>query len=97
MRVVSDMSSLNRRTPQRPRGERRVAELLAATAEVLAKVGYEATTMSAISERAKTSMGTVYQYYPNKEAIVRALYDQYGEELDARWTQLMQEAAGLSL
>jgi AcrR family transcriptional regulator len=93
--MSSDTSTLPRRVPQRARGERRVAELLDAAASVIAEVGYEAATMTAISERAGASIGVVYQYFPNKEAVVRALRSQYGDEMEALWVPLTQQADGL--
>lgn len=90
----SDTSSLpKRRVAQRPRGERRVAELLEAAAATIAEVGYEAATMKAISQRAGASVGAVYQYFPDKEAVVRALRTRYGAEIDANLVPLLQRAA----
>jgi AcrR family transcriptional regulator len=91
--------SLSRRAPRRvpvqDRSERRVASLLSHAEAVLAKVGYEATTMTEIAARAKASIGSVYQYFPNKEAITAALYGKYGAELVDRWTMLQTETEGL--
>jgi AcrR family transcriptional regulator len=84
-----------RRVPVQDRSERRVASLLSHAEAVLAKVGYEATTMTEIAARAKASIGSVYQYFPNKEAITAALYSKYGAELVDRWTMLQTETEGL--
>jgi AcrR family transcriptional regulator len=62
-----------RRVPQQDRGERRVAEVLEAAARVIGERGYDAATMTEIAERAGASIGALYQYFPNKEAIARAL------------------------
>jgi AcrR family transcriptional regulator len=91
------MSKTKRRVPQQERGERRVADLLEAAAAVIAEVGYDAATMTEIAERAGASIGAMYQYFPNKEAVVRALRTQYGDEMEARWTPLAAEAAALSV
>jgi AcrR family transcriptional regulator len=92
MRERSDMSTSNtspsRRIPQQQRAERRVVQLLDAAAAVLAEAGYDAATMTGIAERAGASIGAVYQYFPNKEAIVLALRNQYGNEMEARWTDV---------
>ena len=95
--VLSKTSGTARRVPQQVRGERRVAELLEAAAAVFVEVGYEAATMTAMAERAGASIGALYQYFPNKEAVVRALRAQYGEEMAARWTPLAAEAGGLTV
>jgi AcrR family transcriptional regulator len=91
------MSTVRRRIPQQDRGERRVAEVLAAAASVIAEVGYEAATMTAMAERAGASIGALYQYFPNKEAIARALRQQYGDEIEARWIPLTAQGARLSI
>ncbi|HEY5228446.1 MAG TPA: TetR/AcrR family transcriptional regulator [Opitutaceae bacterium] len=85
-----------RRVPVQDRSEKRVASLLSHAEAVLAKVGYEATTMTEIATRAKASIGSVYQYFPNKEAITAALYAKYGTELVERWNLLEAETRGLT-
>jgi AcrR family transcriptional regulator len=51
----------------------------------LTEVGYEAATMTEIANRAGASIGTVYQYFPNKEALVQALRNQHFAEMIHRW------------
>src|SRR5258705_11306079 len=87
--------SVNRRIPQQERGERRVAELLEAAAFELAEVGYYAATMKAIAKRAGASIGAVYQYFPNKEAVVSALRTRYVKEMEEQWIKLEEATAGL--
>jgi AcrR family transcriptional regulator len=70
-----------------------VARLLDTAASVLAERGYEAATMTEIAQRAGTSIGAVYQYFPNKEELVRALRSKYGTEMESRWTVLEQATA----
>jgi len=97
MSVPSDLSKTKRRVPQQERGERRVAEVLHAAAGVIAECGYEAATMTQIAERAGASIGALYQYFPNKEAIVRALRAHYGNEMEARWAVLDSTAEQLTV
>jgi AcrR family transcriptional regulator len=87
----------DRRIPQQERGERRVAELLEAAAAEFAEVGYDAATMTAVAKRAGASIGAVYQYFPNKEAIVSALRSQYLNEMEEQWIKLEAASAGLSV
>ncbi|MEW1695671.1 MULTISPECIES: TetR/AcrR family transcriptional regulator [unclassified Streptomyces] len=51
------------------RGERRIAQLLQAAANAFCANGYTATSTNAIAREARVSPGTLYQYFPNKEAI----------------------------
>ncbi|MDX1994610.1 MAG: TetR/AcrR family transcriptional regulator [bacterium] len=70
-----------RRVPRQTRGQQRVARILSAAAQLFAEVGFEAATTNAIAARAETSIGSLYQFFPNKEAILDALSKQYKEEL----------------
>jgi AcrR family transcriptional regulator len=97
MSMPSDMSKGKRRVPQQDRGERRVAEVLEAAAAVIAEVGYETATMTEMAERAGASIGALYQYFPNKEAIARALRQQFGDEMEARWAPLANQGPNLSI
>ncbi len=72
-----------RRTPQQARGQRRVAKILDAAAEVFAETGYEAATTNAIAIRANTSIGSLYQFFPNKFAILNALAKRYQVKLNS--------------
>src|SRR5215475_14505450 len=99
MSMDSGLSSdrKTRRIPQQVRGEQRVADLLDAAASEFAEAGYDAATMKAIAKRAGASIGAVYQYFPNKQAIVSALRSQYGKEMEEHWMKLERATAGLSI
>ncbi|MFD9307503.1 TetR/AcrR family transcriptional regulator [Streptomyces sp. NPDC060048] len=58
------------------RGERRIAQLLAAAAGVFCRTGYAAASTNAIAREAGVSPGTLYQFFPNKEAIAVELGGQ---------------------
>ncbi|WP_328621436.1 TetR/AcrR family transcriptional regulator [Streptomyces sp. NBC_00354] len=58
------------------RGERRIAQLLAAAASVFCRTGYAAASTNAIAREAEVSPGTLYQFFPNKEAIAIELGGQ---------------------
>lgn len=73
--------SLLRRVPRQERGRERVGKILDAAAEVIAEVGVDTMTTNAIATRASTSVGSLYQFFPNKEAIVEALAARYNTEL----------------
>ncbi len=52
--------------------------------------------MTAIAEQAQASIGTLYDYFPDKQAIGFALMLQYAEEGDAHWKALLSNPAGLT-
>ena len=71
-----------RRFPQQARGQRRVTIILDAASEVFSEIGYEAATTNAIAIRANTSIGSLYQFFPNKFAILDALAQRFRAQLD---------------
>jgi AcrR family transcriptional regulator len=54
-----------------------VDTILTAAARVLVSGGYEAATTNRIAEAAGISVGSLYQYFPNKESIVAALFERH--------------------
>jgi AcrR family transcriptional regulator len=68
-----------RRIPLQERSQKRVERILAAAAELFVELGYDATTTEAIAERAGTSIGSLYQFFPNKLALFDAISAQYLE------------------
>ena len=79
---AAPLPPLLRRVPQQDRGQRRVDRLLDAAAEVIAEVGVEGASTNAIAARAQTSVGSLYQFFPNKDAVVRALAARYAAEIE---------------
>jgi AcrR family transcriptional regulator len=59
-------------------------QIIAAAAECIARAGYHATTMADIAEAAAVSKGTPYLYFPGKEALFIALYEEWDCGLTAR-------------
>ena len=70
-----DTANLKARHPQRTRGHERVAQLLRAGAEVFAEKGFDAATMTEIASRAEASIGSLYQFFPNKDVLADKLHD----------------------
>ena len=78
-----------RRVPQQGRGARRIAQILDAAAEVIGEVGYDGATTSLIAARAHTAIGSLYQFFPNKDAIVQGLLERYRADLRDLHSQLL--------
>ena len=74
-----------------------MAAMLDAAAAEFVQAGFDAATMTAIAERSGSSIGALYQYFPNKLALARALRERYGEDMAQRWSDLTGDAARLSL
>src|SRR5213595_458313 len=62
-----------RRPPKQERSQETVAVLIEATERVLTKEGYAAATTNRIAEVAGVSIGTLYHYFPTKEALIEKL------------------------
>jgi AcrR family transcriptional regulator len=60
-----------------------VEAILQGTIRVLVTRGYEGTTTIAVAGRAGVSVGSLYQYFPNKESLVAALVERHSEEIIA--------------
>ncbi|HLI67516.1 MAG TPA: helix-turn-helix domain-containing protein [Caulobacteraceae bacterium] len=64
--------SFLRRTPQQARSRATVEAIVEAAAQILERRGPEGFTTSDVAERAGVSIGTLYQYFPDKQAILIA-------------------------
>jgi AcrR family transcriptional regulator len=62
-----------RRVPVQDRSLARVNRMLDACAALLDEVGYEALTTTLVADRAGVAIGSLYQFFPDKRAIVQAL------------------------
>jgi AcrR family transcriptional regulator len=63
------------------RGQRRIEIILDTAAQVFAEVGFDAASTNMIAARAGIPIGSVYQFFPNKEAIAEALADRFVQRL----------------
>jgi AcrR family transcriptional regulator len=63
------------------RGRQRIADILDAALALFAEQGYERTSTNAIAARAGMSPGSLYQFFPNKEAIAEALSTHLVEQM----------------
>ena len=66
-----------RKTPQQSRSVITVQAINDATIQVLLKAGQERLTTVRVAERAGVSVGTVYQYFPNKQSLLFAVLEQH--------------------
>ena len=74
-------STTPRKLPQQDRSRTTVEAILEATAHILTEEGYEKASTNRIAERAGVSIGSLYQYFPNKESLMAALMEQHSHEI----------------
>lgn len=66
-----------RKLPKQARSGATVEAILEAAAQIFERRGYAAGTTNRIAERAGVSIGSLYQYFPNEDAILVALVHQH--------------------
>jgi AcrR family transcriptional regulator len=80
-----------RKLPQQERAQETVGAILKAAAAAFARDGYACTTTNHIAERAGVSVGSLYQYFPNKDAILGALYERHTADVDVAVERALAE------
>jgi AcrR family transcriptional regulator len=81
-----------RKQPKQDRARETVDAILAATTQILVKHGYEAANTNRIAEAAGVSIGSLYQYFPSKEALVVALIERHCERM---WALTLERTAAM--
>jgi AcrR family transcriptional regulator len=77
-----------RRQPKQRRGKERVEKILTAAATIFEEVGYETATTHLIAAKAGTAIGSLYQFFPDKAAIFKAMELRHVERVTAMWAQV---------
>ena len=88
----SKASKTARRRPRQARSRETVETLLEAAAQVFEREGRGATT-DRVAERAGVSVGSLYQYFANKEALITALGERHLDEAEAHFVAALQQAS----
>lgn len=82
-----------RRTPRQLRSQRTVDAILFAASHILRSGGTEAVTTDRVARAAGVSIGSLYQYFANKEAILAALRTRHGDWLAAETRAAVERGA----
>jgi AcrR family transcriptional regulator len=77
-----------RSNPSQARGKERVRRILSAALGLFAERGLEVVTTNDIAKAAGIPIGSLYRYYPNKEAVIAALANIYTSDLAAVFTTI---------
>ncbi len=86
-----------RRAPRQSRSQATVTAILDATAHILIEHGFAAASTNAVAERAGVSVGSLYQYFPNKDALVSAVRTRHGEQMMAVILRALTKAIDATL
>jgi AcrR family transcriptional regulator len=83
--LTRDMARKPLRKPRKNASQKRsratVDALIEATAHILVREGFDRASTNRIAEVAGVSVGSLYQYYPGKEALVAAVIDRHNKEI----------------
>src|SRR3954447_23097894 len=82
--MAPKLRTVPRKSPRQDRSRATVDAILEAAARVLVKQGFERTTTNRVAEAAGVSIGSLYQYFPSKEALVAALVERHIETMSER-------------
>jgi len=81
MHMAQKLQTSPRKLASQERSRSTVDALLEATARVLVKEGYDRASTNRIAEVAGVSIGSLYQYFPSKEALVAAVIDRHTQQV----------------
>jgi AcrR family transcriptional regulator len=79
--MPSKPATTPRKLPKQERSRITVEAILQATTHILTEEGYDKANTNRVAERAGISIGSLYQYFPNKESLMAALMDQHATEM----------------
>ena len=78
--MAPEKQFIPRKLPSQERSKDTVEAILTAAAHIFSDLGYAATTTNKIALRAGVSIGSLYQYFPNKDAIIVSLTERMFRE-----------------
>lgn len=87
-KAASTVTQLRRR-PRQARAVERFERILDTAEQVFAEVGYDAATTNLIAQQADTSVGSLYEFFPNKGALAAALAERYIEQIGSLYSTLI--------
>jgi AcrR family transcriptional regulator len=95
--MARTIPTIPRKSASQKRSQVTVEALLDATARVLTRQGYDRASTNRIAATAGVSVGSLYQYFPNKEALVAALVARHNREMLQLLRAALKEVASLDL
>ncbi len=95
--MLPQPSPSTRKKPKQERSQATVEAILTATAHILTESGYDRFNTNRVAELAGVSIGSLYQYFPNKEALILALAEQHALEMVALAQHHLEELEDCSI
>lgn len=86
-----------RKLPRQSRSVAMVDAILQASARVLLERGYAGMSTNIVAQHAGVSIGSLYQYFPNKESLLTALYNRHAEQMAQSIEAILAQPAGTGL
>ncbi len=83
-----------RKKPAQRRSKETVEDIFNAAAQVFAEKGYAQTTTDRIAEKAGISIGSLYQYFPNKDSIMVGIIERHIEEMKVFVDEIISQIQG---
>lgn len=87
--VIADKGHEQRKRPVQARSVARVERILDAAADLIAEVGVASVTTTGIAQRAGITLASLYRYFPNKTAVIRAVAERQLQRLDAHFEEFL--------
>lgn len=84
--MPSTRSAEPRKRPRQRRSTETVERILAAAARIFDERGYAGTTTNHVADEAGVSIGSLYQYFPNKDALLVALAERHVDDVTRRFS-----------
>jgi AcrR family transcriptional regulator len=86
-----------RKLPRQARSKATVDAVVTAAAQVLIVHGYEGATTARVAERAGVSVGSLYQYFPNKESLIAVLIERHADKIVEIMEGALSDPANVTL
>lgn len=97
MAAATKKRATPRKSPSQDRSRATVDTIIDAAARILVKDGYDAFTTNRVAEKAGVSIGSLYQYFPNKEALLSELMRRHMEDLEKGTEEMVERAKSAPL
>lgn len=83
--------------PRQPRARKTVQRIIAATGELMLESGLDSVTTNKVAERANCNIATLYQYFPNKQALLSALIQTYLNDMTRVLNDMLEQLGEASI